>query len=287
MEKTAKTVFVAGATGYLGRYLVAEFLSRGWHVRALVRSAQSARIEGLGAKDLIEAQATDPATLKGAMQGVDLVVSSLGITRQKDGLGYMDVDFQANANLLNQAIADGVPRFAYVHVLGAEKMVHVPLTQAKQAFVDLLNAAPIQATVVSPSGYFSDMSDFLRMAESGRVWLFGDGQKRLNPIHGADLARAVADAAIAGRRTMDVGGPDILTHKELAQMAFEAVGKPARITMLPDWIRRLVLRVLPWVTPRHIHGPAQFFLTAFGMDMVGKAVGKHHLADHFAETATA
>lgn len=276
-------VFIAGATGYLGRHLVQTFLDRGFHVRALVRDAT--RATELPAHQLVEAQATQPSTLHGALDGVDLVVSALGITRQRDGLTYRDVDFQANVNLLEEALRAGVPRFAYVHVLGAEHMSGVPMIDAKQAFVARLRSAAVTSTVIQPSGFFSDMSDFLGMAHQGRAWLFGDGTKRLNPIHGADLAEAIADAVADGRDTLQVGGPDVFTHTQLATVAFEVLGKQPRITYLPDGIRRALLTVVPWVTPRHVSGPAQFFLTAFGLDMVGERHGTHHLADHFGDLA--
>ena len=82
------------------------------------------------------------------------------------------------------------------------------------------------------------------------------------------------------------GGPDILTQYKLAEMAFDALGKRPKITTLPDVLRRTALRLLPWVTPPHIHGPAQMFLTAMGMDMVGSPMGTRRLADHFARLNT-
>lgn len=282
-----KTVFIAGATGYLGHHLVAEYRKRGWRVRALVRDAERARQAGLDADELVEAQATVPDQLAGHFKGVDLIVSSLGITRQRDGLSYHDVDYQANTNILEAALACSVPQFAYVHVLGAEKMPEVPLVQAKQAFVARLIASPIKSTIIAPTGYFSDMSDFLNMARSGRVWLFGDGQLKLNPIHGADLAVALADAVEDEKRWLDVGGPDIFTHRELAELAFASLDKSAKISYLPDALRRAVLTVLPYVTPRSVSGPLQFFLTAMGVDMVGKACGERHLADYFSQQAIA
>lgn len=276
-----KTVFIAGATGYLGRHIAKLNLSSGWHVRALVRNSEQAHASGLDASEYFVGEATRPETLLGAMDGVDLVISSLGITRQRDGLTYEEVDYQANVNLLEKALAAKVGHFAYIHVLNADKMPGVPLVAAKQAFADRLDAAPITSTIVAPSGFFSDMADFLNMAKSGRVWLFGTGRLRLNPIDGSDLARVVMSAIEEGRTFVPVGGPDIFTQTELAEAAFAALGQPAKITYLPDVIRKLALKILPWVTPAHVHGPALLFLSAMGHDMVGEPTGIEHIADHF------
>ncbi|WP_424929471.1 SDR family oxidoreductase [Amaricoccus tamworthensis] len=274
-----KHVMIAGATGYLGQFLCAEYQRRGWHVSALVRSAKTDA--SLPADAIVTAEATEPETLKGVMQGVDLVVSALGITRQTDGLSYWDVDFQANLNLLQEALASGVQHFAYVHVLNADRMADVPLVAAKSAFVHALQASTLGSTIIAPSGYFSDMEDFLKMARNGRVWLFGDGQLQINPIHGADLASAIYDAVDRKETWLDVGGPDILTHRDLAKLSFDTLGAQNRVTFLPDIFRRIALRVLLRITPRHVAGPAQFFLTAFGMHMAGRPVGTHHLAEYF------
>lgn len=279
------SVFIAGATGYLGRFLCAAYRARGHHVTALVRDR--ARAGDLAADALIEAEATRPETLSGVMEGVDLVVSALGITRQADGLSYRDVDFGANLNLLREAERAGVGRFAYVHVLNAHAMRHVPGVAAKAGFVDALQASRVASTVIAPSGYFSDMGEFLSMARSGRVWLFGSGATRINPIHGADLAQAVADATEAGRGWLDVGGPETFTQAEIAQLAFAALDRPARITRLPDSLRKAALAVLPWVTPRRVNGPAQFFLTAMALDMVGEARGLHRLSAYFQDLSGA
>ncbi|MBO9431190.1 SDR family oxidoreductase [Sulfitobacter sp. R18_1] len=274
-------VLIAGATGYLGRFLCAEYARRGHHVTALVRDI--ARAEGL-ADVLVEAEATRPETLTGVMDGVDLVVSSLGITRQADGLGYREVDFQANLNLLQAAKAAGVKRFAYVHVLNAGALAGVPLVDAKAAFVEALSASDMPATVIAPTGYFSDMGGIFAMAGQGRVWLFGDGSQRLNPIDGADLAEAIADATDAGRGWAEIGGPDVMTQNEIALAAFAAQGTEPRITHLPDILRRAARAVLP-ILPRRMSGPARFFLTALGMDMVAPRFGTRHLSDHFAGLA--
>jgi uncharacterized protein YbjT (DUF2867 family) len=280
-----KTVVICGSTGYLGGFLVSEYQQRGWKVVALVRNKAKAPQD---ATEVVQAEVTKPETLKGVMDNADLVISSVGITRQRDGLTYRDVDYQANVNILEEAIRAKVPQFAYIHVLNGESMAHLPAIKAKQDFVELLKKEAqgkgIQkATVIAPCGFFSDMKDFLDMAKSGRAYLFGDGSHTINPIHGKDLAKATAEAIDAGVDRLDVGGPDVFTQKELAELAFDVLQKPAKVSFFWDFIRTGLIRILPWISPLHIYGPAQFFLTAVGDDMVGDCRGEHHLNDYFAQ----
>lgn len=282
-----KTVLVAGATGYLGRHIVKHYTSLGWHVRVLVRNMKSAQASGLEATEFFEGEATNPLTLCGVMDNVELVISTVGITRQRDSLSYHDVDYKANSNLLREALNSGVKHFTYIHVLNADRMLNVPLVAAKQAFADELKVAPIQSTIIAPSGFFSDMGDFLSMAKNGRIWLFGSGQLKLNPIDGADLAVAIANAVERKEEYMPVGGPERFTHLELAETAFRALGKKPKVTLLPDFLRRITIRILPYVAPAYIHGPALFFLSAMGMNMVGRPSGHKRLSDHFREVLNA
>ena len=285
-----KTVLIAGATGYLGRFLVAEYMKReDWNVIALVRKPEGAPM----ATKLVQGEVTKPETLKGIMDdGVDLGSRPIIKKRQRDGLTYRDVDYQANKNLLDEAIVAKVPRFAYIHVLQGKAMAHITAIKAKEDFVTELEQAVQDgkielATVICPSGFFSDMQDFLNMAKGGRVYLFGDGSHTINPIHGEDLAKATADVIAEGRATVDIGGPDILSQKDIAELAFSALGKPIKISFVWDSIRIGLIKVLPWITPLAIWGPTQFFLTALNMDMVGECHGTHHLKYHFAQAVQA
>ena len=84
-----KKVLVTGSTGYLGRYVIKELKKQGCWVRALARNVK--KIEDLNEyiDEVFEAEVTKTETLNGICDGVDYVISSIGITRQKDGLKYM------------------------------------------------------------------------------------------------------------------------------------------------------------------------------------------------------
>ena len=282
-----KKVLVAGATGYLGRFVVKAFKSRGYWVRALGRSADGlGSIEG-SADELFVGEVTDPMSLAGACDGIDIVFSSVGITRQKDGLTYNDVDFLGNKNLLTLAEASGVSKFVYVHVLGSERMQHVALVKAKQAFVDELEYAKIDHTIISPTGFFSDMEEFLEMARSGRVFLFGDGSNRMNPIHGADLAEVCVDAAESSEQAIEVGGPEVFTYRQIAELAFDVLDQAPKITAVPKYLIRAFVGAMRRLTPIKVHGPLQFMATVMTNDVVGAPNGDRRLTHYFRELGDA
>lgn len=280
------SILVAGATGYLGGYLLRALLERGEdEVYALVRTAQQAqRLKALGARPLV-ARATAPEELRGLLEPIDTVVSSLGITRQRDGFSYREVDYGANLNLLREAERAGVERFGYVSVFRGPQLRHTALIGAKEDFVDALEASPIQSTVWRPTGFFSDMGDFLEMARSGRAWVFGDGQQRLNPIHGEDLAQACLEALDRGERESNLGGPEVLTMEEIARLAFAALGTAPRISRVPQWAVQAARWALPRLTPQSFYGPLEMFLEASDLDMVAPQHGHHRLADFFVQQA--
>ena len=87
-----KKVLVAGATGYLGKHVVKEFKKQGFWVRALTRNADRLKeLEGY-IDEVFTGEVTDPNTLRGICKDIDIVFSSVGITKQKDNVTYMDVD---------------------------------------------------------------------------------------------------------------------------------------------------------------------------------------------------
>ena len=278
-----KKVLVAGSTGYLGRFVVKALKAKGYWVRALGRSEAKLEPVKAYADELFIGEVTDPDSLVGVCDGIDVVFSSVGITRQKDGLTYQDVDYQANKNLLSAAEKAGVAKFLYVHVLNADKMEHVAAVEAKQAFVNELEQSVLDHTVICPTGFFSDMEEFLTMARKGQVYLFGDGANRINPIHGADLAGVCVEALDGRKQRFDVGGPQTFTYREIAELAFDALEKPHRISCVPRKLVAAMVGLMRWLTPVKVYGPIQFMANVMTMDVVGESRGSMRLADHFLE----
>lgn len=276
-------ILLAGATGYLGRYLLQVLIEKQNQVVAIVRKPNQLNNPNENYLEIKQAQVTKPETLRDICKGIDTVISTVGITRQKDGLTYMDVDYQANMNLLSEAKKSGVNHFVYVSAINGDKHRNLKIFEAKEKFVDALKKSGLNYTIVRPNGFFSDMKDFLQMAKSGRVYVFGSGNQKFNPIHGEDLANAIVDNLSYYNKTITIGGPDILSLNEISKLALKSLSKPVKITHLPDCLRRFAIWALRTFTSVKTYGPIEFFLTLMAEDNIAPTYGKHHLKDYFRE----
>ena len=275
-----KKVLVAGSTGYLGRFIVQNLIAKNIRPVALTRSLGTLQ-EFQPDINIFEAEVTNARSLINCCDGVDVVISSLGITRQQDGLSYMDVDYQANLNLLNEAKRSGVKKFIYVSALHGDKLKHLKIFEAKEKFVKELSGSGLDYCVVRPTGFFSDMSEFYKMANNGRVYLFGDGEYQSNPIHGDDLAKVCINSITNIEKEVLVVGPEVFTQVEIAKVAFDAVGKPAKITFIPNWIRIFLLTLCKLLLSAKRYGPIEFFLNVLVMDMNAPKFGVQTLSRYF------
>jgi uncharacterized protein YbjT (DUF2867 family) len=277
-----RKVLLAGVTGYLGGYIAKELQKRKIAFRAIARHTSRLQEKGIVPDELLRAELTQPETIQKCCRQIDAVISTVGITRQKDGLSYMDVDFRANLNLLNEARSSGVKKFIYISVLNGEKLRHLKICDAKERFVEALEHSGLDYCVIRPNGFFSDVKEFFSMARKGRVYLFGNGKLHVNPIHGEDLAAVCVDAIDNPDKEIELGGPQTLTHNEIAKTAFDILGTKPKITHLPDWMRRALLNLARTLTGSKTYGPIEFFLTVMAIEMVAPEYGRHTLEEYFA-----
>lgn len=282
-------VLIAGATGYLGTFAVQAFKKQGYHVRALTRS--EARLFEAGpftapalsrddVDDVFVGDITRPETLHGLLDDIDLVFSCVGISRQRDGLTFEQVDYQCNKNLIDLCESATVKRFVYVSMQGAENIMQLAITQAHEKVVSALKASTMEYRIVRPCGYFSDMGVLYDMAQRGRAYLVGEGNNRMSPVHGRDLAQACVEIAEGDELEVEVGGPEIMTQREAAELAFEVAGKPVKITVIPMWLARGMVKFIRLMSSQ-FGDLAEFIVTAGEIDGVGPPRGRTTLRSYF------
>ncbi|PIQ25888.1 hypothetical protein COW36_22160 [bacterium (Candidatus Blackallbacteria) CG17_big_fil_post_rev_8_21_14_2_50_48_46] len=290
-QPTMKFVLVAGATGYLGKHVVHELKRQGHRVRALVRNREKLWKRGpflepaVGPEvdEIVVADLTRPETLRGICRDIEYVISCVGLTRDAGKQTFADVDYQGNHHLLLEAQqSPELKKFIYVSLLTQALDPNLEVIQAKERFVRELQESPTTSCIIRPTGYFSDMTEYLKMAKRGRAYVLGHGESTINPIHGADLAQVCVKAMIAKEKEWAVGGPQTLTQKQIAQLAFEVLGKPAKISHLPPGLVGLVTGFTRLYS-RQKADTLAFIAEAAQKGGVAPAQGQELLQDYFKE----
>ncbi|MBR7795363.1 MULTISPECIES: SDR family oxidoreductase [Virgibacillus] len=282
-----KRVLVAGATGYLGRYVVKELKQAGYYVKVLVRSPAKLKQEGAFSSPVIYEFIDDIAvgdvskaeTIQGICADIDYVFSSVGITRQKGHLTFMDVDYQGNLHLLKEAEHSKVQRFMYINAHATENCPSA-LIKAKQLFVDKLNRSYVPHIIINPTGYFSDMTELFTMAQKGRVFLFGKGENKMNPIHGADLAEYCVASFSKEEISLDVGGPHVYTYRQMAELSIMAANPNSKITSVPLWLVKSIFPFLR-ISNKRQYELLQFFFYVMTHDVIADTYGNTDLQTYF------
>jgi len=279
MEK----VLIVGSTGYLGSHAVKAFKEKGYYVRALARDKVKLDPVKSYIDDIFEGHVTQPETLKGVCDGIDYVFSSLGITRQPGNETYMDVDYGGNKNILDLCIQASVKKFIFTSVFNPHDKNDILIFQAKEKFVEELKNSGIDYAVMRPTAFFSDMGELFKMGQKGKITLIGDGQTKSNPIDGYDLAGICVDAINSKEKDIPVGGPEIYTQQEAAELIFSILGTPPKISRIPLFIVRAVAAVvLPFLGTRK-RGGLEFLLTVFMNDFVAPCYEGKSMKDYFIE----
>lgn len=282
-------VLVAGASGKVGQATIKELKRQGYKVRALLRDRTKLSSLADAVDEIVIADACEPHALTGACANIDVVISTIGgslqLGRTKGKAGYWEVDFQANKNLLAEALAAQVKKLIYVSVFQAEQMKGIVYGEAHAAFEEELKRSDLAYSLIRPTGIFYIFEEFMKLARKGIIPLIGNGQVRTNPIDEAEVAEWCVKAIQSEETIFDLGGPDIFTRREISELCFDAVGKPHRFIKYPVGLMRAL------IAPVKLFDRRLFDLLAFGIfvstvDTVAPQVGVNKL-DSYLKQLTA
>jgi len=239
-------ILVMGATGYIGGRLVPMLADAGHEVRCLTRRPeQLAGVDWADRVEIVRGDALDSSTLGPAMEGVDVVyylVHSIGT-----GASFQAADRAAAGNTATAAARAGVRRLVYLGGLVPEGPASAHLAsraEVGQIFLDgPVPAVVLQAGVIIGSGSASfEMLRYLTERLPVMVtptWV----SSCVQPIAVRDVLAYLTRVLELPERTnrrFDIGGPDVLTYREMMQRYAAVAGLSRRIIVpvpvLSPWL---------------------------------------------------
>lgn len=252
--KTDILVTVFGAGGFLGRYVTQSLLKTGVRVRGAERDPRRAwflkPLGPLGQFQSVRADVTDKASVAAAVQGADAVINLVGILKGK----FQQVHAEGARNVAEAAAAAGVSSLVHISAIGADPESESAYGRSKGEGEAAVRAAFPAATIIRPSIVFGQEDNFInrfaRMARLMAVLPVLRPNWKLQPVHAADLGKAIALAALdpgthAGK-TYELGGPNIMTMAELNKWICETTGRQRAVAELPDALGKLLPRLTGW-----------------------------------------
>lgn len=245
--------FVAGGTGFIGARLINSLRERDKRVRCFVRTpVKAAECESNGFSATV-GEITDRESLRGALDGCDVVVHLVGIMEEKGSLTFENVHVRGTENLADEAKRAGVKYLFFQSALGASPSAAARYSKTKAEAERIVRESGIPYTIFRPSLVVGKGDGFtLRMRElialGPVVTLPGSGEARVQPLYVDDWVTCfmkVFDAPAPDARyasgIYEMGGPEHLTYNKVVSLLMEAMSVNKPVVHLPAGVVRMTL----------------------------------------------
>mmetsp|Transcript_1883 Transcript_1883/g.4632 ORF Transcript_1883/g.4632 Transcript_1883/m.4632 type:complete len:332 (+) Transcript_1883:232-1227(+) len=297
--KPRDAVLVAGATGYLGTRVVKALAAERFRVKSLCRpSSNHKHLEEDSTIVFGDVAAQHEGGLVDHLSDVKVVISCLGSSITSGDAEAIDRD--GNIWLLNEAKDAGVEHLIVVAVFNGPNMCNrVRIVRLKEEAVNVVTKVArlcgMKYTIVRPTGFFKDMEElFMQTVKTGKFPLISNGSAKVNPISGEDLARRICkciSTPLDWNTSVDVGGPDVFSMRQIGLLACEALKKPPQFQQAPAWVvqvARWILGAFGSVVPifRKYLDALQFIDYVSTHDNVAVSFGSDHLKEYYEKLAS-
>lgn len=255
----AKLYTIFGGSGFIGRYAVQALAKTGARIRVVARDPHLAAhvkpLAALGQLDIVRGDILDPASVARAVEGADGAVNLVGILKESYGHGFDAMHVTGARNIAAAASAAGLDALVHVSAIGADPASASAYGRSKGEGEAAVRAAFPAATILRPSVVFGPEDDFLNrfagLMRMAPVMPVVSGDTKFQPVYVADVAKAIA-AALAdpirhGGKTYWLGGPRVVSMRELLKWIAEVTGRKPAFVEVPGGIARAMSRLTGWM----------------------------------------
>ncbi|BCB97102.1 oxidoreductase [Dissulfurispira thermophila] len=238
-------LFIAGGTGFIGKYLLNALSKDGYKVRCLVRTEEKAAACKKVGFDAVIGDITDKGSLKGKLNGCDILVHLVGIIEEKGGMTFEKVHVEGTRNLIDEAKRANIKHIFYQSALGASISSWAKYYKTKAEAEEIVRASSIPYTIFRPSlvvgrgdGFTEKLKELVGLGPF--VPIPGSGNGKFQPIYVEDWVKCFltlfsngSGFTIHDSQIYEFGGPEHLTYNEIVLQLMEAMGINKPLVHIP------------------------------------------------------
>lgn len=242
-------VLVVGGSGFIGREFLRQLVAAGHSARVLARGTRPT----LPGVESVRGSVLDPASLRGACDGCDVVVYLAGIIAETREQTYERVHDEGVGHVLAEARAAGVRRWVHMSALGTRADAVSRYHRSKWAGEQRVRASGLGWAILRPSLVYGPGDGLVNLFAGMARWspvlpLLGGGGAELQPIGVGEVARcfvAAVEGTGTGRETT-LCGHDRVTLRRLVELVLEATGRRRLLVTVPWGVARVQARLCEW-----------------------------------------
>jgi uncharacterized protein YbjT (DUF2867 family) len=248
-------VTVFGGSGFVGSQVVRALARAGYRVRVAVRQPARAHdlllLGDVGQIQVVQANIRNTASVARALEGAQVCVNLVGVLYESGRQKFMSLHTMGARNVAQAARDAGVRRMVQISAIGADADGASKYARTKAEGEAAVREILPEAVILRPSIVFGPEDDFFNRFAAMAVLspalpLIGGGKTRFQPVYVGDVARAVAaavaDPAAAGQ-TYELGGPAVLTFRQILEMVLSQTQRRRFLVPLPFPVARMIGKV--------------------------------------------
>lgn len=251
-----RLVTVFGGSGFVGRNIVRQLARQGYRIRVAVRRPDLAihlqPLGGVGQIHAVQANVRYRDSVEAATSGAWGVINLVGILCEQGRQRFDAVqDFGARA-IAEAAASAKAERIVHVSAIGADPNSDAKYARSKAAGETGVLKARSDATILRPSVIFGPGDDlfnrFAALLRIAPVFPVIGADTRFQPVFVGDVATAAVKTLEDGKGIYELGGPDIVSMRDMLETTLEITGRQRLLVPVPDALARLkamFLQLLP------------------------------------------
>ena len=237
------SLLIVGGTGTLGRQIVLQALTKGYHVRCLVRNFRKASFLKEWGVELVYGDLTKPETIPPCLKGITAVID-VSTSRPNDDNALQKVDWDGKLYLIKAAKIANIKRFIFFSAQNVEQFNNIPLMKLKYGIESNLKKSEIPYTIFRLTGFYQGLIEqyAIPILENLPIWVTNENMY-VSYMDTQDIAKFCLRSLQLPKTENQIfllSGLKGWVSSEIINLCEQLAGQSAKVQRIPSFLLRFI-----------------------------------------------